>query len=112
MKDTVKAALLSALVLPGVGQLYRGKLLKGGLMVVVVTILIIATLIYAAFAVQGVFHALNTPAQVPVDPSAAMLGRLKPGLRWIGAAFICLWIYGVADALLDREPRDKGVSGK
>ncbi|MEA5114081.1 MAG: hypothetical protein VB050_08625 [Geobacteraceae bacterium] len=112
MKDNVKAALLSAFVLPGVGQLYRGKHLKGGVLIILVTILLIATFIYVVCAVHGVVNAPKLPGQVPADTFAALPGRLKPGLRWLGGAFLCIWIYGVVDALLDRGQRDDCRSGK
>lgn len=112
MKDTVKAALLSALVLPGVGQLYRGRRLKGGILVLSVTLLLIAALVCAAMVGQDIVR--TTGSSGPMDP-VAVAARLRDWLTpalWLLGAFLCLWLYGVADALLDsgnrKDPDEKG----
>lgn len=110
MKENIKAALLSAFVLPGVGQFYRGRFLKGGVLIILMTILLIVAFILVACVVQGVVHAPPLPSQVPVDPFAALLGKLKPMLKWLGGAFLCIWIYGVADALLGKGTEENGGS--
>ncbi len=44
MKKNIKALLLSALILPGLGQLYKGDKVKGGIMIALVNIFLLAAL--------------------------------------------------------------------
>jgi hypothetical protein len=100
MKENIKAALLSALVLPGVGQIFRGHKLKGGILILSVTILLLAAFILAAVAMQDVLHGSGSAGTM--DP-VAVAGRLRtwiPAALWLAGALLCLWVYGIADALL------------
>jgi hypothetical protein len=100
MKENMKAALLSALVLPGVGQFYRGHKVKGAILVLSVTVLLLIAVILAAMAIQDALH--GTGGSVGMDP-VILAGRLSnwvPAALWLLGAFLCLWVYGIADALL------------
>lgn len=79
---------------------------------ILTTVLLIVTFVYVLWAVHGIVHAPKLAGQVPADPFAALPGRLAPGLKWLGGAFLCIWTYGVADALLGSRQREKGDSGK
>jgi len=52
MKENVKAMLLSALVLPGVGQIYRGRVVKGGILIALVSLVLLIFVVLAALALQ------------------------------------------------------------
>ena len=100
MKENMKAALLSALVLPGVGQFYRGRRVKGAILVLSVTVLLLIAVILAAMAIQDALR--GTGSSGGMDP-VAIADRLRgwvPAALWLLGAFLCLWVYGVADALL------------
>lgn len=98
MKNHIKAALLSAFVLPGMGQLYRGRALKGGILLLLMTVLILAALIVSGLVLRDVL-----PVPRPGGaPDGAALRRWLPQILTLGGAFCVIWLYSVVDALLDR----------
>ena len=64
MRINLKAALLSALVIPGLGQLYIGNKLKGGIIIVLVNMFLLGAL---ALALQGVGK-IMVSATLPGSP--------------------------------------------
>jgi Na+-transporting methylmalonyl-CoA/oxaloacetate decarboxylase gamma subunit len=108
MKFHIKAALLSAFVLPGLGQFIKGDRIKGTILIVLVNIFILAALI---FVLQGMgellasarFSGMAAAEQV----MEALESRKGPAVRIILAAFTALWVYGVIDALVARGPGEK-----
>jgi hypothetical protein len=106
MKKNIKAALLSAFVLPGLGQLYKGDKVKGGIMIVLVNIFLLVALF---LVLQGMGKLLVTANLSGMAAAEQVLEGLKgksPAVRIIMAAFFVLWAYGVADALLNKEKRE------
>lgn len=108
MKNNLKAALLSAFVLPGLGQLYKGDKIKGGILVVLVNFFLLCALF---FVMQGAGKLLVTVQLSGGSVSQALdeLQRQSPAVRWLLGGFFLLWIYGVADALLSRRADDENL---
>lgn len=98
MKENVKAALLSAVVLPGVGQLYRGRLVKGGILVVLVTIMLLIFAVLAVLAIQDVLQVTRVSGSVDAVAVAERLRGRLPAATVFGGIFFCIWVYGVVDA--------------
>lgn len=97
MNINFKALLLSALVIPGLGQLYKGEKIKGAIIICLINIFLLAALF---MVLQGAGHLIASGATGATDP-AALLATLKaksPVARWLLAAFFGIWIYGVVDA--------------
>lgn len=97
MHLNLKALLLSALVVPGLGQLYKGEKIKGAIIICLVNIFLLAALF---MVLQGAGHLLAVNASMRTDP-ATIIAELKeksPTARWLLAAFCGIWIYGAADA--------------
>ncbi|MSM39785.1 MAG: hypothetical protein GJT30_09235 [Geobacter sp.] len=97
MRINLKAALLSAFILPGLGQLYKGDKLKGAILIALVNIFLLATLF---LLLQAAGPILASQIGGPPDASA-VLAELKsrsPAARWLLSAFFGLWIFGVVDA--------------
>lgn len=101
MKENIKAALLSGLVLPGLGQIFRGRRLKGGILVLLVTVLLLAALFVLASVFRDLLHAARLAGGMDGAMLAERLRAWAPSALLMGIAFLCLWCYAVADALLD-----------
>lgn len=102
MKKNVTAALLSGLVLPGVGQLYRGRRMKGGILLLLVTILLLAFVMVMASTVREFMEAARLHGEPDEALLAGILSRRAPAALLLAGGFFCTWIYGIVDALLDR----------
>jgi TM2 domain-containing membrane protein YozV len=100
MKENFKAALLSALVLPGVGQLYRGRVVKGGILVALVTIVLLIMVFLAALAAQDVLHVVRVTGTIDAGILAERLQGRMPAVLWLAGILFCLWLYGIVDAFL------------
>lgn len=100
MQLHIKALLLSALVLPGLGQLYKGEKVKGIILVLLVNIF----LLVALFLVLRTLGPTIIMANISGKPdAAALLEQLRtkaPVARWLLAAFSGLWLYSAFDAAL------------
>ena len=107
MNLNIKAATLSALVLPGLGQIVNGKKLKGFLLITLVNIFILVAL---AFVLKGMGPLLATMKSEGSHDAMTLLGQLRQagggGPRWLLACFLGIWLYGVVDALVDRPRRE------
>jgi hypothetical protein len=100
MKKNFKAALLSALVFPGLGQIYKGQKLKGGILLLLVNFLLLSVLV---IILRGLSR-IDIPAAIPdVTASARIAKQLltgNPAFSWASGALFCIWLYAVLDALL------------
>jgi hypothetical protein len=103
MKLHVKAALLSGFVLPGLGQLYKGARAKGGIMIALVNVFLLAALF---LVMKGMGELLVTARLSGMDAARQVIDRLgerSPAVRYLLAAFLALWAYSLIDALLKEE---------
>ncbi len=100
MKKKFTAALLSAFVFPGLGQIYQGNKLKGGILLILVNILLLTTL---GLMLRGL-NRIDIPAATPDYATSARIAEQliggTPAITWIFGILFCLWVYGVLDALL------------
>lgn len=108
MKRPLIALALSAFVLPGTGQLYLGRKIKGGVLVVAVNLLLLA----AVF----LFMKLTAPlvgAKISGTPitSDMVMQQIQPHALWgklLLASFLGIWGYGVVDLFSAfRKPADE-----
>jgi TM2 domain-containing membrane protein YozV len=106
MKIHIKAALLSAFVLPGLGQLYKGDRLKGVILIVLVNIFLLA----AVFLIlQGLGPLIISAKETGVyDPNEilAQLHSRTPAVELLLTAFSGLWLYSWLDAALRKKRSD------
>lgn len=100
MKIDIKAGLLSAFVLPGIGQIYQGRKLRGGIIIVMVNLFLLGALGLVLRAIGRI--AASSAAGVAIDRNMVMQALQQDGTggRWLLAAFIVLWIFSTIDALI------------
>jgi len=105
MKLHVKAALLSGFVLPGLGQLYKGAKVKGGIMIALVNVFLLVALY---LVMKGMGELLVTARLSGMDAARQVIERLgesSPSVRYLMAAFFALWAYSLVDALVSKGAR-------
>ena len=100
MVKRLKYVALSALVLPGLGQLCLGRRVKGGVMILLDNVFILAAL-YTAL--RSIGKLLVAGRGGPLDPEQVLAGVRAdaPWAVWLLVGFLLLWVYGVVDAALD-----------
>ena len=100
MGKKIKCMALSAFVLPGLGQLCLGRRVKGGVMILLDNVFILAGLFIALRSVGKLMLA----GKVGLDGAKVLAGIQTdaPYARWMLGGFLLLWIYGVVDAALDK----------
>ena len=97
MKKPLIALALSAFVLPGLGQLYLGRKLKGGLLVVLVNLLLL-TAFFLLLKVSAPLVGAHL-AKTPITPEL-LLAQIEPHALWgkaLLAVFLGVWGYAVVD---------------
>jgi hypothetical protein len=98
MNTDIKALLLSAFVLPGLGQLYKGERVKGAVFLVLVNILLLAS-IFIVLKKMGAF--LLTAKISGKEEALKLLESItanSPEIGWLLAGFAIIWGAAVADA--------------
>ncbi len=103
MRRHFKAILLSAVVLPGLGQLYRGRRLKGGLIIALVNIFILTALFLAMRGLGKLMLAGQVAGKLETGKVLEALQQDSPAGSWLLVSFCGLWLYSVVDAVLDRK---------
>ncbi|WP_224959418.1 hypothetical protein [Geomonas subterranea] len=96
MANRIKCIALSALVLPGLGQLYRGSRVKGGVMLLLDNIFLLGGL-FVGLRSAGKLIAAGQQGLTPEQVLAAIQVD-APYVKWLLGAFMILWAYGVVDA--------------
>jgi len=105
MKKKLTALMLSALVLPGLGQLYLGRKIAGGIILVFVNMLLLLALFVLLRGLSPVIASRIAGGAVSITPSEVM-GALE-GTAGYGkavlVAFSLVWVFSVVDILRFRE---------
>ncbi len=107
MQVHLKAALLSALVLPGLGQLYKKDRVKGVVLLVLVNIFLICAVFFVLQGMGQLFVGVRLTGSADAAKILENLHARYPAVRLLLAGFLALWAYGVADALLSGKKGDR-----
>jgi TM2 domain-containing membrane protein YozV len=113
MKKKILSPFLSALVIPGLGQLVNGQIVKGSALLGGVTTLFVVIVIKVLFDIT---KALNTIPNPQLGPELAeqvtriMAQQNHIMLFFLFLVFAGLWAYSVADAYITGKKLDKGDS--
>lgn len=102
MRNKIKCVALSALVLPGLGQLYRGSRVKGGVMILLDNVFILGAIFVALRSAGKVMLAGQGKVMDPEQMLAAIQAD-APYAKWLLGGFLVLWVYGVVDAVFAKE---------
>jgi TM2 domain-containing membrane protein YozV len=103
MSRKLTALALSALVLPGLGQLYLGKKIKGGIILALVNIFILAALAILARGLGKLIILAKAGADVSTPVIMQTIQENAPGARWLIILFCALWVYGIVDLLSTKD---------
>ncbi len=102
MQTNIKAALLSAVVFPGLGQIYKGCKARGFIIIFAVNIMFI---IAFALIIRDIYLLVMSgrfsPTAAPVTTARRIVSE-TPGLAPLLWILLCVWVYGIADALFAR----------
>jgi hypothetical protein len=100
MKKLIIALLLSGLVLPGLGHMYLGQRIKGGVMIALVNIFLLVALFLALRGIGELMHpGMISGGMTPEKLLETLPRNSMPG-RVLLASFFCLWLYGIVDLIL------------
>lgn len=100
MKPVIKALFLSAVVLPGLGQLYLGRRVRGATLIAVTTLMAIPAL----FVVMKIISAI-VAFRVGADPNdMSQLQNSLAAYAWpaklVIGGFLSIWVFSVIDVIM------------
>ncbi len=105
MNKKLTALLLSALVLPGLGQLYLGRKMVGGIILVLVNLVLLLALFVLLRGLSPVIASKIAGGAISITPSEVM--KALDGVSGFGkavlGAFFLLWSFSIVDILRFKE---------
>ena len=103
MKRIITAALLSALVLPGLGQLYLGRKARGVVIILLVNLLLMLTVFVLLKGLSPVIATKMVSGTSSSHDVLTALQGVKGFARALLAGFALLWVYSLADLVTWRD---------
>lgn len=107
MSRKTTALMLSALVLPGMGQLYLGRKALGGIIIVLINLIILLALFVLLRGLSPLIASKIAAGAVRISPSEVI--KALDGASGFGkavlAAFFAVWMFSVVDVLRYREEK-------
>ncbi|MGQ9919708.1 MAG: hypothetical protein ACUVRZ_00085 [Desulfobacca sp.] len=104
MKRAVLAVILSALIFPGLGQVYKGEVRKGVFLILsaslLLAVLVLSFLIIYSFGYGDLLAQGGTAAEVNPEQLQDLLRQTirHPWVSFIFGLFLATWVYGLVDA--------------
>jgi len=97
----ISALLLSALVLPGLGQLYLGRKTIGGIIIVIVNLILVLGLFVLLRGLSPLIAAQIAGGAISITPTEVMksLDDSTGFGKAVLAAFFLVWTFSVVDIL-------------
>lgn len=101
MNRKLTALLLSALVLPGLGQLYLGRKVTGGIIIVLINLILLLALFVLLKGISPLIASHIAAGAVSISPSEIIKGLdVVSGFgKALLAAFFIVWAYSVVEIL-------------
>jgi hypothetical protein len=103
MSPKIKAILLNALVLPGLGQLYLGKKVKGMALIMIINLLLLLGLFVGLKAASPLIAARVASVNANSAEVASALDSVAGFGRGILVFFLLVWGYALIDIFRSRE---------
>jgi predicted RND superfamily exporter protein len=97
MNRKTRALLLNAFVLPGLGQLYLDRKLKGIVIILLVNLLLLLALFVLLKAASPMIAAQMASGRISPEELLSGLESVAVHGRPLLAAFVLLWGYGLFD---------------
>ena len=99
MKRKMTALLLSALVLPGLGQFYLGRKVVGGIIIVLINLILILATFVLLRGLSPLIASRIAVGAVSISPSEVMnaLEGASGFGRGVLAAFFLVWAFSVME---------------
>lgn len=104
MKYTLKAVLMSAFIMPGVGQVVCGQLLRGLALMAVTTVVFLGLLVKVALMFSKAVNAFKVAGGAGAKgdwlPFVASYMQRQADFLFLVmlGLFVAVWVYGVLDA--------------
>ena len=111
MKRKLTAVLLSALVLPGLGQLYLGRKARGVVIILLVNLLLLLTVFVLLKGLAPVIAARMISGTFGAQDVMAALQGVTGFTQALLAGFALLWVYSIADLVAGRDSDGPAESG-
>ena len=107
MNRKMVALLLSALVLPGLGQLYLGRKAVGGIILVIVNLILLLALFVLLRGLSPVIASQIAGGAISISPSEVIkaLDDASGFGKGVLAAFSLVWLFSIVDILRFREEK-------
>lgn len=101
MNKKISALLLSALVLPGLGQLYLGRKVMGGILLLLVNLILLLGLFVLLRGLSPVIASQLAGGAISITPAEVMksLDNTTGFGKAVLAAFFLVWTVSVVDIL-------------
>lgn len=111
MRIHMKAALLSAFILPGLGQLQKGDRIKGGVIILLVNLFLLAALFILMGQLGPVILSAKFSGTMDAAKVLEQIHGKASGAKWLLAGFLGLWLYAFIDAAVGPKG-DKGPQSR
>jgi TM2 domain-containing membrane protein YozV len=103
MKRKLTAVLLSALVLPGLGQLYLGRKARGVVILLLVNLLMLLTVFVLLKGLAPVIASKMISGTFGAQDVLAALQGVTGFAQALLAGFALLWVYSIVDLVACRD---------
>ena len=103
MKRKLTAILLSALMLPGLGQLYLGRKARGIAIILLVNLLLLLTLFVLLKGLSPVIASRMMSGALNTQEVLTALQGVSTFARALLAGFALLWVYSIADLVAGKD---------
>lgn len=114
MNKKMTALLLSGLVLPGLGQLYLGRKVIGGLLIVLINLVLILALFVLLRGLSPLIAAKIAGGAITITPAEVLnsMDGASTLAKAVLASFFLVWTFSIVDILRYKEKQHTEVDGQ